>query len=253
MPLLPLLLDFPISIHALREEGDWIPPSGGATIVEFLSTPSARRATRGSWWCRVPEKQFLSTPSARRATLRPLEFGKVDNISIHALREEGDPRQIFHRAVGELISIHALREEGDLFGIALLHSHRKFLSTPSARRATKVNIICKTGHQFLSTPSARRATRMIGESFHNITISIHALREEGDAAPDSACPTDFDFYPRPPRGGRLCKLWAFLRYWYISIHALREEGDWTLATQPPRSSNFYPRPPRGGRPVLDGV
>ena len=56
-----------ISIHALREEGD----SGVALhqylVVLFLSTPSARRATRllGQ---RFRLKLFLSTPSARRAT-----------------------------------------------------------------------------------------------------------------------------------------------------------------------------------------
>ena len=35
------------------------------------------------------------------------------NISIHALREEGDQFNRF-RGVDHLISIHALREEGDL-------------------------------------------------------------------------------------------------------------------------------------------
>ena len=57
----------PISIHALREEGDSEYP---ATVV-----------VRGP---------FLSTPSARRATL-VANRGFVDaDISIHALREEGD-------------------------------------------------------------------------------------------------------------------------------------------------------------------
>ena len=37
-------------------------------------------------------------------------------------------------------------------------------------------------------------------------ISIHALREEGDAQhPDTAI-SPKDFYPRPPRGGRLLKV-----------------------------------------------
>ena len=57
---------------------------------------------------------FLSTPSARRATVAVLIAPmKANDISIHALREEGDlmgdndeKRQLF-------ISIHALREEGD--------------------------------------------------------------------------------------------------------------------------------------------
>ena len=44
--------------------------------------------------------------------MRPLEFGKVDNISIHALREEGDVAGQAH-SIRAAISIHALREEGD--------------------------------------------------------------------------------------------------------------------------------------------
>ena len=58
-----------ISIHALREEGD---ADKGMTVFprnEFLSTPSARRATRERG-----KKRFLGS------------------ISIHALREEGDLR-----------------------------------------------------------------------------------------------------------------------------------------------------------------
>ena len=57
----------PISIHALREEGDLHWHIGHSRIRQFLSTPSARRAT-------PPET--------------PHPAGRV--ISIHALREEGD-------------------------------------------------------------------------------------------------------------------------------------------------------------------
>ena len=35
--------------------------------------------------------KFLSTPSARRATKLEEENKKFEDISIHALREEGDP------------------------------------------------------------------------------------------------------------------------------------------------------------------
>ena len=56
-----------ISIHALREEGD--------------RRPKQQRKRR---------KQFLSTPSARRATSRFLRIRQRTGISIHALREEGD-------------------------------------------------------------------------------------------------------------------------------------------------------------------
>ena len=34
-------------------------------------------------------------------------------------------------------------------------------------------------------------------------ISIHALREEGDWLPRPLLPAGCNFYPRPPRGGRL--------------------------------------------------
>ena len=34
-------------------------------------------------------------------------------------------------------------------------------------------------------------------------ISIHALREEGDEMSDEEKALQNDFYPRPPRGGRL--------------------------------------------------
>ena len=56
-------------------------------------------------------------------------------------------------------------------------------------------------------------------------ISIHALREEGDAVKFDFSGFLGHFYPRPPRGGRPCGLAATRVGVYISIHALREEGD----------------------------
>ena len=58
--------------------------------------------------------KFLSTPSARRATNTDGLLMILDDISIHALREEGDPACIV-AGRGRPISIHALREEGDPF------------------------------------------------------------------------------------------------------------------------------------------
>ena len=57
-------------------------------------------------------------------------------------------------------------------------------------------------------------------------ISIHALREEGDClCRFHAVKHCFDFYPRPPRGGRPCSKQMVDYAATISIHALREEGD----------------------------
>ena len=123
-----------ISIHALREEGDPVPGCSSPGQKEFLSTPSARRATKDGKSRRHPHQdfyprpprggrhktlprhrrrwQFLSTPSARRATWLFDGLSEPFHISIHALREEGDlvHLRLLHCC---LISIHALREEGD--------------------------------------------------------------------------------------------------------------------------------------------
>ena len=141
------------------------PPRGGRHGVcaarhdslLFLSTPSARRATQHSRFCYVVI-QFLSTPSARRATGLGDKWFQDHQISIHALREEGDQdsetngfriikflstpsaRRATHPPVGggdvEGISIHALREEGDVRKGRKMQWYGSFLSTPSARRAT---------------------------------------------------------------------------------------------------------------------
>ena len=102
------------------------------------------------------------------------------NISIHALREEGDCPSGSYSHKHD-ISIHALREEGDVSPRGVSSGCGKFLSTPSARRATRDATTIANGmrnfyprpprggrrdelhgdnspEQFLSTPSARRAT-----------------------------------------------------------------------------------------------
>ena len=190
---------------------------------------------------------FLSTPSARRATKPQHKPCKHIYISIHALREEGDIKTVFrssgrnyfyprpprggrrchysHENTFFLISIHALREEGDLLLCRLLPLTFAFLSTPSARRATAQLQSDVVGHIFLSTPSARRATEHIADRDFQVVISIHALREEGDikeldkslihqaflSTPSARRATEtwqvlsrrlWNFYPRPPRGGR---------------------------------------------------
>ena len=101
---------------------------------------------------------------------------------------------------------------------------------------------------FLSTPSARRATTYCVTDFYRIYISIHALREEGDVTCQVIFDNSINFYPRPPRGGRLDLLGLLNAGVIISIHALREEGDMPSSTSSPMCwHDFYPRPPRGGR------
>ena len=107
------LLPASISIHALREEGD------ARAWVYFITTASIsihalrEEGDAHSLFNAGARSQFLSTPSARRATTQRTYSILSCEISIHALREEGDFYPPPRPDPGSRISIHALREEGD--------------------------------------------------------------------------------------------------------------------------------------------
>ena len=138
---------------------------------------------------------------------RPLPgraYGLIYNISIHALREEGDA--FFDNSyLFFAISIHALREEGDRRGyrdrpdsvdfyprpprggrrravIAAGPRRADFYPRPPRGGRPKVVEPLDAPDKFLSTPSARRATQRKRALYCRTGISIHALREEGDEA-----------------------------------------------------------------------
>ena len=78
-----------ISIPALREEGDVVPD--GDVVAEADFYPRPPRGGRLFDDAGVVEgSEFLSPPSARRATVAPPPLRGVPDISIPALREEGD-------------------------------------------------------------------------------------------------------------------------------------------------------------------
>ena len=222
------------------------------TFCQFLSTPSARRATgrRSAATGHPPDFYPRPPQGGRRFSGLCLDL-RID-ISIHALRKEGD-RQRRTAYESESISIHALRKEGDFqfeFDGALLQL-------------------------FLSTPSARRATSGIFGFAVWLIISIHALRKEGDPrnSPPSGraghfyprppqggrrpsrlrLATGAYFYPRPPQGGRLSVRLQALDSCVISIHALRKEGDWQAGSAQVQLRYFYPRPPQGGRRIRNHI
>ena len=215
----------------------------------FLSTPSARRATPP--WVAAPRRAlFLSTPSARRATKAIDDYTMQLIISIHALREEGD-------ALGDLpknalVNFYPRPPRGGRrAGIPPSMRVSEFLSTPSARRATsRTSRRCSATVYFYPRPP--RGGRHIhkGHPRRSLAISIHALREEGDALSAVIPYRPVNFYPRPPRGGR-------------HLRVLTPSNFKDFYPRPPRggrrpsrtccscSANFYPRPPRGGRPAVD--
>ena len=127
--------------------------------------------------------------------------------------------------------------------------------------------------EFLSTPSGWRATVVLVALFPRC-FNFYP-RPPGGGRPfcisKDICV--YNFYPRPPGGGRLShsmfprtaetisihalrvegdKIAPFVKHLhYISIHALRVEGDKSIFDRLRRRiRNFYPRPPGGGRPCV---
>ena len=146
---------------------------------------------------------FLSTPSARRATLG-LALQKNVLIDFYPRPPRGgrhvDP---FRRGGCRGISIHALREEGDFVHGHLHRVRYDFYPRPPRGGRLRSWPPAPGEIRFLSTPSARRATSDSPASWQSCCISIHALREEGDSNRILLTGSLSDFYPRPPRGGRL--------------------------------------------------
>ena len=194
-----------ISIHALRGEGDEI------SVLHCNS------------------RQVISIHALRgEGDLAVIvNIQAHAHISIHALRGEGD-KVLGCRAGNLCISIHALRGEGD--GSPPLPSsiYRHFNPRPPwggrPRRSGKNDPDAK----FQSTPSVGRATAFVPRQGGKHSISIHALRGEGDHAELSKLYAEFNFNPRPPWGGRRALTRQKRDDSFISIHALRGEGDMLL-------------------------
>ena len=148
-------------------------------LVPFLSTPSARRATGAIYlWYTLPQYFYP----------RPLRGGRPTRMFSSTHRSHFYPRPLR----GGRPSRHA-------------EQHRQI--------------------RFLSTPSARRATELPDVPLGSFLISIHALCEEGDPRCPRCTSPRCHFYPRPLRGGRLLRHRGKAAFCGISIHALCEEGD----------------------------
>ena len=130
---------------------------------------------------------FLSTPSARRATHSVDGAGRHRDISIHALREEGDHRR------------RAGRQRPEDF----------YPRPPRGGRPSKTSQIKSVKIYFYPRPPRGGRRILAAQCTVFVRISIHALREEGDVYFGVFFVILQNFYPRPPRGGR--------RFGYASI------------------------------------
>ena len=148
-----------ISIHALREEGDLLLPCK-CRYKSFYFYPRPPRGGR-------PKKPGSSS-AKRNFYPRPPRGGRLQDYT-------EAPQTL-------AISIHALREEGDQHGGGERYAVQRFLSTPSARRATAGRSLSKRcSNYFYPRPPRGGRPKVCIVVSQSIPISIHALREEGDA------------------------------------------------------------------------
>ena len=237
----------------------------------FLSTPSARRATRycppdnpecSYFYPRPPRggrldhihralnnMAFLSTPSARRATFMPLQTRRFERYFYPRPPRGGrlwtmTPSLILRRYFyprpprGGRPDCPADRDPDICI----------FLSTPSARRATFQFLKLRVYYNHFY-PRPPRGGRPLSQQAAPVerSISIHALREEGDRPSCWVVTMTVNFYPRPPRGGRRPPGSCYNAIGgFLSTPSARRATA-GASPPPPAQNNFYPRPPRGGR------
>ena len=172
-----------ISIHALRVEGDaFVAPYRSGSSDFYPRPPGGGRPRRLPRRCARAHRQFLSTPSGWRATILFCSHSVERSISIHALRVEGDAFVAPYRS----------------------GSSDFYPRPPGGGRPRRLPRRCARAHrQFLSTPSGWRATILFCSHSVERSISIHALRVEGDNFSSITKHLEGNFYPRPPGGGRL--------------------------------------------------
>ena len=123
--------------------------------------------------------RFLSTPSVGRATHIRQHIGCTVDISIRALRGEGDKTAAV-RCHKQLDFYPRPPWGGRPRLSSSFPAFAAFLSTPSVGRATAETQTIIDSLIFLSTPSVGRATKAPPLCLLDTIISIHALRGEGD-------------------------------------------------------------------------
>ena len=194
--------DLPISIHALRGEGDLL--AGVLAVVDDISI----HALRGEGdvfllGLQVQPLQFLSTPSVGRATIiRHSGHDFVVFLSTPSVGRATPQAAPAAPATVEFLSTPSVGR-ATLTGMPAAWPSGHFYPRPPWGGRPSAFLAAATTGKFLSTPSVGRATHNVGRQGPGIDISIHALRGEGDTMPTTPATRSPDFYPRPPWGGRL--------------------------------------------------
>ena len=204
-----------ISIHALRVEGDH--PSAKSISKKFYFYPRPPGGGRPFQLSTgLPQKHFYPRPpgGGRRAP-----FFALCSIC-RFLSTPSGWRATDVRALADIImdiSIHALRVEGDTFDIPRYVKASLFLSTPSGWRATKTQKRGMAGKD-ISIHALRVEGDIPLSSSPRACRNFYPRPPGGGrrAALDTHCPV-FDFYPRPPGGGRrTCGRWRTSSWIFLS-------------------------------------
>ena len=223
-----------ISIHALREEGDVVSASSNmgdgrgpdckAGLSYFYPRPP-RGGRRKMAYNYLKKIAYFYPRPPRGGRPRPPQCpGITSDFYPRPPRGGRRSRRAAHVRPLE-ISIHALREEGDVQCERPGKAGKKFLSTPSARRATLTSAVLSCSATISIHALREEGDAVQWNAVEVFNISIHALREEGDLN-HGDCPPywkGISIHALREEGDQDCR--QFHQRQCISIHALREEGD----------------------------
>ncbi len=137
------------------------PPGGGRLSKRRLQA------------CRI--SVFLSTPSGWRATRSPDRQDRLQRISIHALRVEGDPPS-----------------RSGLSGVSDFYPR-----PPGGGRPGIDFVLLRAGYDFYPRPPGGGRRQVDNNVRKNLFISIHALRVEGDYPDNVLTVTMLQFLSTP--------------------------------------------------------
>ncbi len=148
----------------------------------------------------------------------------TENISIHALRGEGDFIKLFKITRICIISIHALRGEGDFSKHIKSKSKTYFNPRPPwGGRRQKLEVSPPPHHFNPRPPWGGRPPRSVELNF---ALAFQSTPSVGRATSRFTGIRNLQKFQSTPSVGRATRsLFKYLIYLVISIHALRGEGD----------------------------
>ena len=187
-------------------------PSGVAAADNFNPRPPWGGRLK-LWRSRSSSVRFQSTPSVGRATKSSAASATLPpDISIHALRGEGDALVAIMILAALPISIHALRGEGDdRYDKKEINKKLNFNPRPPWGGRPRLPWVHYTLYWYFNPRppwGGRLPSQLVGVYFEELfqsTPSVGRATKFGDLVKANV----IDFNPRPPWGGRLqarCRL-----------------------------------------------